>query len=83
MRGLLKTIKRLLKAENKARVIVDKTRRLFHVDFFMQVLMQEGGFGIHLMDFPFIGCSKGKNKANEVHFGNKGKGFGIVNSLNL
>ena len=80
---MLKTIKRFLKATDKARVIVDKTGRLFHVNFFMQVSMQEGGFDIHLMDFPFIGCSKGKNKANGVHFGNRGKGFGIVNALNL
>jgi hypothetical protein len=78
MRVLLKTIKRFLKAVNKARVIVE-----FHVNFFMQVSMQEGGFDIHLMDFPFIGCIKGKNKVNGVHFGNRGKGFGIVNSLNL
>ena len=84
---MLKTIKRFLKMTNKARVIVDKTGRLFHADFFMKVSMQvsmkEGGFDIHLMDFPFIGCNKGKNKANGVHFGNRGKGFGIVNSLNL
>ena len=77
------TIKIFLKASNKARVIVDKIGRLFHVNFFMQVSMQEGGFHIHLMDFPFIGCSKGKNKVNGVHFGNMGKGFNIVNSLNL
>ena len=72
---MLKTIKRFLKAANKARIIVDKTGML--------VSMQEGGFDIHLMDFPFIGCSEGKNKANGVHFGNRGKGFGIVNALNL
>ena len=71
--GLLKTIKRFLKATNKL-------GRLFHVDFFMQVSMQEGGFDIHLMEFPFIGCNKGKNKVNGVHFGNRGKGFSIVNA---
>ena len=83
MRGLLKAIKRFLKAINKARVILDKIRRLFHVDFFMKVSMQEGEFHIHLMNLPFIGCAKGKNKVNGVHFGNRGKGFGIVNALNL
>ena len=83
MRGLLKTIQIFLKAANKDRVILDKTGRSFHVDFFMQVSMQEGGFDIHLIDFPFIGWSKGKNKVNGVHFGNRGKGFSIVNTLNL
>ena len=43
---------------------VVKIRRLFHANFFMQVSMQEGRLNIHLMDFPFIGCSKGKNKVN-------------------
>ena len=81
--GFLKTIKRFLKATNKARVILDKTGRLFHVDFFIQVSMQEGKFDIHLMDFPFIGCNKGNNKVNGVHFGNKGKRFSIVNAHNL
>ena len=82
-RGLLKSIKRFLKAANKARVIVDKTSRLFHVNLFMQVSMQEDRFDIHLMDFPLIGCNKGKNKVNGVHFGNMSKAFGIVNALNL
>jgi hypothetical protein len=52
--SLLKTIKRFLKAINKARFILDITRRLFHVDFFLQIPMQEGGFNIHLMDLPFM-----------------------------
>lgn len=81
--GLLKTIKRFLKATNKARVIVDKTRRLFHVNLFMQFSMEEDRFDIHLMDFSLVGCHKGKNKANGVHFENRGKGFGIVHALNL
>jgi hypothetical protein len=51
-RSLLKTIERFLKAENKARVILNIARRLFHVDFFLQIPMQEGGFNIHLMDLP-------------------------------
>jgi hypothetical protein len=41
-RSLLKTIKRFLKATNKARVILDIARRLFHVDLFFQIPMQEG-----------------------------------------
>jgi hypothetical protein len=52
--SLLKTIKRFLKVTNKARVILDITRRLFHVDFFLQISMQEGVFNIHLMDLPFM-----------------------------
>ena len=53
-RSLLKTIKRFLKATNKARVILDIAKRLFHVDFFLQIPMQEGGFKIHLTDLSFL-----------------------------
>jgi hypothetical protein len=52
--SLLETIKRFLKEANKARVILDIARRLFHVDFFLQISVQEGGFKIHLMDLPFM-----------------------------
>jgi hypothetical protein len=67
----------------KARVILDETRRLFHIDLFMQVPMQEGEFDILLMALPFIRCNKGKNKVNGVHFGKRGKFSNIVNALNL
>jgi hypothetical protein len=52
--SLLETIKRFLEVTNKARVILDISRRLFHVDFFFQISMQEGRFNIHLMDLPFM-----------------------------
>ena len=52
--SFLKTIKRLLKAKNKARVILDIDRRLFHVDLFLQISMQEGGLNVHVMDLPFM-----------------------------
>jgi hypothetical protein len=52
--NLLKNIKRFLKATNKARVIMDIARRLFHVDLFLQIPMQESGFNIHLIDLPFM-----------------------------
>jgi hypothetical protein len=52
--SLLETIKRFLKEKNKARVILDIARRLFHVDFFFQIAMQEEGFNIHLTDLPFM-----------------------------
>jgi hypothetical protein len=51
---LLKTIKRFLKATNKARFIMNISRRLFHVDFFLEISMKEGGFNIHLMDLSFM-----------------------------
>jgi len=35
------------------------------------------------MDFPFEGGSKGKNKVDRVHFGNRGEGFSVVNAFNL
>ena len=50
----LETITRFLESKNKARIILGIARRLFHVDFFLQILMQEGGFNIHLMDLPFM-----------------------------
>jgi hypothetical protein len=52
--SFLKTIKRFLKETNKARVILDITRRLFHVDLFFQISMQEGKLNIHLMELPFM-----------------------------
>jgi hypothetical protein len=52
--SLSKTIKIFLKATNNARVILDIFRRLFHVYFFFQIPMQEGGFNIHIMDLPFM-----------------------------
>ena len=39
--SLLETIKRILKAKNKARVILDRARRLFRVDLFLQIPMTE------------------------------------------
>jgi hypothetical protein len=37
--SFLKTIKRFLKAKNKDKIILDIARRLFHVDFFLQISM--------------------------------------------
>ena len=53
-RRFLNTIKRFLKVENKAEVILDIAWRLFHVYLFLQIPMQEGGFDIHLMDLLFM-----------------------------
>jgi hypothetical protein len=50
----LKTIKRFLKVENRDRVILDISKRFFHVDLFMKISIQEGIFNIHLMDLPFM-----------------------------
>jgi hypothetical protein len=52
--SLLNTIKRFIKATNKVRVILDIARRLFHVDLFLKIFVQEGIFNIHLMDLPFM-----------------------------
>jgi hypothetical protein len=79
----LKTIKIFLKAINKDRVILAIARRLFHVDFFLKLSMQEGVFYIHLMDLRIMGGNKGKNKADGIHFGYRGKCFIIVNSFDL
>jgi hypothetical protein len=53
-RSFLKTIKRFIEAENKARFILDRVKRLFHVYLFLKIPMQEGIFDIHLMDLPFM-----------------------------
>jgi hypothetical protein len=52
-RSLLKTIKRFLKVKNKAGVILDISRRLFHVYLFCKIPTQEGRFNIHLISLPF------------------------------
>ena len=54
LRSLVETINRFLEVTNKARVILDIARRLFHVNFFLQFPIQEGVFNIHLMELPFI-----------------------------
>jgi hypothetical protein len=59
LRSLLKTIKRFLKEINKAKVILDIARRLFHVDLFLQIPMQEGKFNIPLRDLLFMRDKKG------------------------
>jgi hypothetical protein len=53
-RSFLKTIQIFLKVTNKDGVILDIAMRLFHVDFFLKIPMQEGGFNIHLMDLPYM-----------------------------
>jgi hypothetical protein len=53
-RKLFKTIKAFLKAKNKARVILDIARKLFHIYLFLKIPMQEDIFDIHLMDLPFM-----------------------------
>jgi hypothetical protein len=79
----LNTIKIFLKVTNNSRVILNIASRLFHVDLFLQISMQEGGFNIHLMDLPFMSGNKGNNKLDGIHFGYRGKCFIIVNSFNL
>jgi hypothetical protein len=50
LENLRKTIERILKATNKARVILNITKILFHVNFFLKIPMQKCGFNIHPMD---------------------------------
>jgi hypothetical protein len=45
-RSLLKTINRFFKVTNKAGVILDIAKRLFHVDLFLQIPMQERIFNV-------------------------------------
>jgi hypothetical protein len=43
-RILIKNIKRFVKVKNKVGVIMDIAMRLFHVYFFLEITMQDGGF---------------------------------------
>jgi hypothetical protein len=79
-RSFLKTINYIfLKASNKIAIILDIDRRLFHIDLFLQIPMQEGKFNIHLMDLAFMSG----HKVDGIHFGYRGKCFIVVNAFNL
>jgi hypothetical protein len=64
-RSLLKTRKRFLKATNKVGVILDIARRLFHVDFFLQIPMQEGRFNIHLKTSHLCEATRARTRRME------------------
>ena len=68
-RSLLKAMQGFLKATDRAGVILNIAKRLFLVNFFLQIPMQEGRLDIHLMDLPFMQGYKGKDKVDGVHFG--------------
>jgi hypothetical protein len=53
-RSFLKTIKIFLKETNKDGVIMDIDKRLFHIDFLLQIHVQEVIFNNHLMELPFM-----------------------------
>ena len=53
-RSVPKDIQTFIKAVNKVGVTLNISKRLFHVNLFLQILMQEGVFYIHLMDLPFM-----------------------------
>jgi hypothetical protein len=54
-----------------------------HVDFFMEVAMEEGIVHIHLMKRPIRDRGNGEKAADSNKFGNRGKGFSIVDALPL
>jgi hypothetical protein len=80
---LLKTIKRFLKEENKDGVILDISRRFFHVDLLLANPMQEGIFDIHLMDLHLCEVARARTRWMEFILAMRGKCFIIVNSFNL
>jgi hypothetical protein len=53
-RSLLKTIKRFLQEENNDRVILDISKRFFHIYFLLQIPMKIRGFNIHLKYLPHL-----------------------------
>src|SRR5882762_5024965 len=61
----------------------DKTFRLCHVDFFVEIAIEESGFDIHRMDFPILKSRDGKKEMKGFEAGNGREGFGIVNAMYL
>jgi hypothetical protein len=54
LRILLKTIERFIKVANKAGGILNIAKRLFHVNFLLQILIEKDIYNIHLLDLPFM-----------------------------
>jgi hypothetical protein len=79
---LLQTIKRLIESTNQV-IICQKTRWLFHENFFRWVSMNKFTLHIHLMDFPSKLSKKGKNYSNRVCICNNGKGISVVDTFLL
>lgn len=54
-----------------------------HIDFFMEVAVQEGIVHIHLMQGPIADSSNSKETTNSDELSNRGKGFGVIDALTL
>jgi len=61
----------------------DETSGLCHVDLFIKVAIEEGGFDTHRMDFPILKSSNSKKEVKRFKAGNRREGFRIVNAMNL
>ena len=59
------------------------SKRLLHVNFFLQIHMEEGWVHIHLIDLPFIWSGKGKNTSNGLHFWKQCPKFHYIKLLQL
>jgi hypothetical protein len=53
-RNFLRALEIFYEEKKTTIVILSIVNRLFHVNFFFQIPMQEGGFNTHLMDLQFI-----------------------------
>lgn len=56
-RSLMKTIKRLLKPTQQTKCMTLKIWRMFHIQFLIEITMEESIMNIHLMQFPIFSCS--------------------------
>ena len=63
--------------------IGDVTLRLFHVDQFLKVTMEERCFYIHLVDVPLLFSGKCDDVSQRLVFDYRGKSFLVINTFRL
>jgi hypothetical protein len=54
LRSLLEVIQGFLEVVDKDGVTLNTSKRLFHINLFLEIVMQEFIFDIHFMDLPSI-----------------------------
>ena len=77
---LFQTVYGFVEATNRVLPLAPIPRRWKHIDFFMEVTMQEGIVHIHLMLGLIIDNNNNKETTNSDELSNRGKGFGVINA---
>jgi hypothetical protein len=60
-----------------------EVRWLAHIDFFLEVSVEEGGLDIHMVDTPPFLSHKREEDSYRLHACNRSEGIIIVDSLSL